>query len=60
MMVTASYPSQDDDRLLGVASREITFAKVGTAGNAPVEVDGERALVAHIENGGWLLILVRP
>lgn len=143
IMVTASYPIQDGDRLLGVASRDITLkqltrsvlsrlgrdgsialivdgkglaidasnpaladeidrvntkaraavlyfrtaeslrasgvdhavastnarinalveaalAKVGTADNAPAEVDGERALAAHIENTGWLLILVRP
>jgi hypothetical protein len=38
----------------------LALAKVGTAGNAPVEVDGERALAAHIENPRWLLTLVRP
>lgn len=39
---------------------EAALANVGAADNAPVEVDGERALTAHIENTGWLLILAQP
>ncbi len=39
---------------------EATLAKVGTADHAPVEVDGERTLAAHIGNTGWVLVLVHP